>query len=149
MKRYKPPLALLAVALCAVLAPTLAQGDDRAPRERIEMLVFTYRATGVCPPCDRARPIAKRLARELPITFLYAEDTTARAQRDVWRVERFPTFILIARESYGRAREIMRWSGALDVERRIRAAFERARNRNRPARPAPNGHNPPRPPKRK
>ena len=92
-------------------------------RAQYELLVFTWREPGICPPCDRARPILRTLEREYPIVRVYNEGENAQAQRALWRVDRYPTFILVARSAYGKPREVVRWSGADDLERRVRVAF--------------------------
>ena len=113
-------LCALAVILCGA-SQRLARGADCS----YELIVFTFREPGVCLPCDRARPIAQRLAKEYPIRFEYFGDPTGDAARAIWRVDRAPTFILTSIPNYGEPREILRWSGADDLERRVRTAFAR------------------------
>ena len=102
--------------------------NDAAPdpwRSSYALLAFSYREPGRCPPCDRARPIVERLAREYPIRFVYWDDPRGAAEARRRAVDRFPTFALVRRSEFGEDRELVRWSGALDVERRIREVFAR------------------------
>ena len=125
--------ALGAFAFCRAAQRLACAADDRC-----ELIVFTFREPGVCPPCDRARPIAQRLAKEFPIRFEYFDDPNGDAARTLWRVDRAPTFILTTIPDYGEPREILRWLGADDVERRIRAAFASVGVRpGAPTRPRP------------
>ena len=115
-------LAFLAALLLAPLAARAAQPTEDAPR--YALVVYTFRAPGVCPACDRARPSVVRLANEYPIEFAYRDDPSGAALAGARNVTAFPTFTVVRRDAAGE-REVERWLGAQDVERRIRAAFAR------------------------
>ena len=114
--------ALLAALMLAPLAARAAQPTADAPR--YALVVYTFRAPGVCPACDRARPAVARLANEYPIEFAYRDDPSGAALAGARNVTAFPTFTVVRRDAAGE-REVERWLGAQDVERRIRAAFAR------------------------
>lgn len=122
-------LAFLAALMLAPLAARAAQPTADAPR--YALVVYTFRAPGVCPACDRARPAVARLANEYPIEFAYRDDPSGAALAGARNVTAFPTFTVVRRDAAGE-REVERWLGAQDVERRIRAAFAR-----RGVKPAP------------
>ena len=126
--------ALLAALMLAPLAARAAQPTADAPR--YALVVYTFRAPGVCPACDRARPVAVRLANEYPIEFAYRDDPSGAALAGARNVTAFPTFTVVRRDAAGE-REIERWLGAQDVERRIRAAFARRGVKPDPGRARP------------
>lgn len=118
------------VGLCATLALVVAAffGGNAAisatePEESATLTVYTYRTAGICPGCDAARPIMTRMAAVYPVEFVYVEEPGARARLLAAGVDRFPTFILTLDDSEEAPREVLRWSGAADLERRVRAAF--------------------------
>ena len=113
-------LAFLAVL---VLAP-LAANAKAADAPRYTLVVYTFRAPGVCPACDRARSAVARLANEYPIEFAYRDDPSGAALANARNVTAFPTFTVVRRDAAGE-REVERWLGAQNVELRIRAAFAR------------------------
>ncbi len=115
-------LGAAALGMIAFLATGLAFGKESGPT----LTVYTFRASGICPACDSARPIVARLAKEYPIDFVYRDDPGARVLCAASRVDRFPTFILRAPRPDAEPREIMRWSGTQDLERRVRSAFRYA-----------------------
>ena len=106
--------------------------------ERATLAVYTYRTPGICPGCDAARPIMTRLSAFYPIEFVYVEDPESRARLAADGVDRFPTFILTLRRPDDEPREIVRWSGAADLERRVRRAFRGVGVVPGSVRPAPN-----------
>ena len=127
-------LAFLAALLLAPLAARAAQPTEDAPR--YALVVYTFRAPGVCPACDRARPSVARLANEYPIEFAYRDDPSGAALAGARNVTAFPTFTVVRRDAAGE-REVERWLGAQDVERRIRAAFARRGVKPEPGRARP------------
>ena len=127
-------LAFLAALLLAPLAARAAQPTEDAPR--YALVVYTFRAPGVCPACDRARPSVVRLANEYPIEFAYRDDPSGAALAGARNVTAFPTFTVVRRDAAGE-REVERWLGAQDVERRIRAAFARRGVKPDPGRARP------------
>ncbi|MBQ4194753.1 MAG: thioredoxin family protein, partial [Thermoguttaceae bacterium] len=84
----------LAFLAALVLAPLAANAAD-APR--YALVVYTFRAPGVCPACDRARPVAVRLANEYPIEFAYRDDPSGAALARARNVTAFPTFTVVRR----------------------------------------------------
>ncbi|MBQ2555215.1 MAG: thioredoxin family protein [Thermoguttaceae bacterium] len=127
-------LAFLAALVLAPLAANAAQPTADAPR--YALVVYTFRTPGVCPACDRARPVAVRLANEYPIEFAYRDDPSGAALARARNVTAFPTFTVVRRDAAGE-REVERWLGAQDVERRIRAAFARRGVKPAPGRARP------------
>ena len=127
-------LAFLAALVLAPLAANAAQPTADAPR--YALVVYTFRAPGVCPACDRARPAVARLANEYPIEFAYRDDPSGAALAGARNVTAFPTFTVVRRDAAGE-REVERWLGAQDVERRIRAAFARRGIKPEPGRARP------------
>ena len=127
-------LAFLAALLLAPLAARAAQPTEDAPR--YALVVYTFRTPGVCPACDRARPSVVRLANEYPIEFAYRDDPSGAALAGARNVTAFPTFTVVRRDAAGE-REVERWLGAQDVERRIRAAFARRGVKPDPGRARP------------
>ena len=116
---------IIALAAACVVAATAAVA---AAREDVALVAFTFRAKGICAACDRARPLLRALAREYPIEFVYADarETPRDAAKIARaRVDRFPTFVAVERSKDGREREIARWRGCDDLERKIRAIFKR------------------------
>ena len=106
--------------------------------ETATLAVYTYRTPGICPGCDAARPIMTRLSAFYPIEFVYVEDPESRTRLAADGVDRFPTFILTLRRPDDEPREIVRWSGAADLERRVRRAFRIVGVVPGSVRPAPN-----------
>ena len=127
-------LAFLAALMLAPLAARAAQPTADAPR--YALVVYTFRTPGVCPACDRARPSVARLANEYPIEFAYRDDPSGAALAGARNVTAFPTFTVVRRDAAGE-REVERWLGAQDVERRIRAAFARRGIKPAPGRARP------------
>ena len=125
----------LAFLAALVLAP-LAANAKAADAPRYALVVYTFRTPGVCPACDRARPVAVRLANEYPIEFAYRDDPSGAALAGARNVTAFPTFTVVRRDAAGE-REVERWLGAQDVERRIRAAFARRGVKPEPRRARP------------
>lgn len=127
--------ALLLFALVALVSfarddstsSALQAAESRDFAASYELLAFGYKTPGVCPACDRAKPILKRLARVYPIRFVYVDDAKGQAESRRRGVSRFPTFILARRSFDSRSREYERWTGSRDLERKIRAAFARVR----------------------
>ena len=128
-------LAFLAALVLAPLAANAANAKA-ADAPRYALVVYTFRAPGVCPACDRARPVAVRLANEYPIEFAYRDDPSGAALAGARNVTAFPTFTVVRRDAAGE-REVERWLGAQDVERRIRAAFARRGVKPDPGRARP------------
>ena len=114
-------LATLAVVVAAFLG-RVGTASAVEP-ERATLAVYTYRTPGICPGCDAARPIMTRLSAFYPIEFVYVEDPESRTRLAADGVDRFPTFVLTLRDSGEASREVLRWSGAADLERRVRTAF--------------------------
>ena len=125
----------LAFLAALVLAP-LAANAKAADAPQYALVVYTFRTPGVCPACDRARPVAVRLANEYPIEFAYRDDPSGAAIAKARNVTAFPTFTVVRRDAAGE-REVERWLGAQDVERRIRAAFARRGIKPAPGRARP------------
>lgn len=125
----------LAFLAAFVLAP-LAANAKAADAPQYALVVYTFRAPGVCPACDRARPSVARLAKEYPIEFAYRDDPSGAALANARNVTAFPTFTVVRRDAAGE-REVERWLGAQDVERRIRAAFARRGVKPEPRRARP------------
>ncbi len=136
--------AMVVVGAQACLAEEVASPPE--PGVSYALVAHTYKTPGLCAPCDRARPVAKRLADEYPIEFVYADSIHGYSDSRSRGVDRFPTFRLVRRDFRGE-RELLRWSGADMTEQRIREAFRRVGIRPRPL---PRIPEPPRPaPKRK
>ncbi len=77
-----------------------------------------------------------RLARWYPVEIVRVDRSTrARADALLWRVDRFPTFV-VADFSPSDARELDRWTSFLEVERRAARAFAAVGYR-KPPRPLP------------
>lgn len=89
-----------------------------------------------------------RLARWYPVEIVRVDRSTrARADALLWRVDRFPTFV-VADFSPRDARELDRWTSFLEVERRAARAFAAVGYRKppRPLPPPPRGRLVPAPP---
>ena len=128
-----PRCAILCVCALATVLATVPS----ASRAEYELLVFTYRSSGVCAPCDRARPVLARLTKEYPIRFCYVENAATAAVAKAWRVDRFPTFLLVKTTSIADALELARWTGAERLEERVRALFSQIPWRKPPRKPSP------------
>ena len=112
----------LGIAILATIPFLTARFAFAAERETT-LTVYTFRAPGICPACDATRPIVARLAREYPIDFVYRDDPGSRVLCAESGVDRFPTFIMRSTRPGESPREIMRWSGTQELERRVRSAF--------------------------
>lgn len=100
------------------------------------------------PPSRSESEALDRLARWYPVEIVRADRSTrARADALLWRVERFPTFV-VADFSPSDAREVDRWTSFLEVERRAARAFVAVgyRKPSRPLAPPPRGRLIPAPP---
>ena len=128
--------AAFAIVVAAVFGQT--ETASAVEPETATLAVYTYRTPGICPGCDAARPIMTRLSAFYPIEFVYVEDPESRARLAAAGVDRFPTFVLTLRDSGEAPREIVRWSGAADLERRVRRAFRGVGVVPGSVRPAPN-----------
>lgn len=88
------------------------------------------------PPSRFETEALDRLARWYPVEIVRVDRSTrARADALLWRVDRFPTFV-VADFSPRDAREVDRWSSFLEVERRAARAFAAVGYR-KPPRPLP------------
>ncbi len=122
---------LLALALCLLsLAVSTRQTLAEEPEsDRCALVVYTYQTPGVCVHCDKIRPIVQRLKREYPIESVYRDDPDGAKRAKEKRVALFPTFALVKRSATEGEREIERWAGSYDVERKIRTAFRNAKDK--------------------
>lgn len=113
----------LSAAFWGTLIPFLASRLAFGKESETTLTVYTFRGSGICPACDAARPIVARLSKEYPIDFVYRDDPGARVLCAEANVDRFPTFILRSTRLGDAPREIMRWNGTQELERRVRSAF--------------------------
>ncbi|MBP3530406.1 MAG: hypothetical protein J6K25_04390, partial [Thermoguttaceae bacterium] len=89
------------------------EAELAAPWEGPVLLAFLD-----APPNRFESEALDRLARWYPIEIVRADRSTrARADALLWRVDRFPTFV-VADFSPRDAREVDRWTSFLEVERR-------------------------------
>ena len=101
------------------------------------------------PPTRFESETLDRLARWYPVEIVRADRSThARADALLWRVERFPTFV-VADFSPSDAREVDRWSSFIEAERRTARAFAAVgyRKPTKPLPPPPRGRLLPAPPR--
>ncbi|MBR2005346.1 MAG: hypothetical protein IJ991_14340 [Thermoguttaceae bacterium] len=124
-------------------APETAATEVLAPLEGPLLLAFLD-----APPNRFETEALDRLARWYPVEIVRADRSTrARADALLWRVDRFPTFV-VADFSPRDAREVDRWTSFLEVERRAARAFAAVGYRKppRPLSPPPRGRLVPAPP---
>lgn len=124
-------------------APESLEAELAAPWEGPLLLAFLD-----APPSRLETEALDRLARWYPVEIVRADRSTrARADALLWRVDRFPTFV-VADFSPSDAREVDRWSSFLEVERRAARAFVAVgyRKPSRPLAPPPRGRLIPAPP---
>ncbi|MBP3558324.1 MAG: hypothetical protein J6K20_11580, partial [Thermoguttaceae bacterium] len=89
------------------------EAELAAPWEGPVLLAFLD-----APPSRFETEALDRLARWYPVEIVRADRSTrARADALLWRVDRFPTFV-VADFSPRDAREVDRWTSFLEVERR-------------------------------
>ena len=119
------------------------EAELAAPWEGPVLLAFLD-----APPSRFETEALDRLARWYPVEIVRADRSTrARADALLWRVDRFPTFV-VADFSPRDARELDRWTSFLEVERRAARAFAAVGYRKppRPLPPPPRGRLVPAPP---
>ncbi len=124
--------------------PELETIDLLAPWEGPVLLAFLD-----APPTLLESEALDRLARWHPVEIVRTyEGTRGRADALLWRVDRFPTFVVADFAPSG-AREVDRWVGAREVERRASLAFVAAGYRKppKPLPPPPRGRLIPPPPR--
>ncbi len=107
--------------------PTSLDVESVAPLEGPILLAFL-----AAPPSRLETEALDRLARWYPVEIVRTyEGTRGRADALLWRIDRFPTFV-VADFSPSDAREIDRWIGFREVERRAGLAFVAAGYRKPP-----------------
>ena len=112
-------------------APETVATEVLAPLEGPLLLAFLD-----APPSRFETEALDRLARWYPVEIVRVDRSTrARADALLWRVDRFPTFV-VADFSPRDARELDRWTSFLEVERRAARAFAAVGYR-KPPRPLP------------
>ncbi len=129
-KRTNRAIAALTLTLAFLVAvsPRRTPADEPGASQ-YALVVYTYKTPGVCVHCDKIRQIVQRLAREYPIEQVYRDDPDGAKRAREKRVALFPTFTLVKRSPFDGEREIERWVGSYDVERKIRAAFRNAKEK--------------------
>lgn len=121
LKILRIGVAALIVAAFVALASVVHGATPESARGQVT--VYTFRTPGVCGACDIARPIVERLAKLYPIEFVHPEDASGDARCRADRVVAFPTFIATHSRADAPMREVFRWSGSRDLERRLLEAF--------------------------
>ncbi len=120
-------LAGLFAASFAIRAVDAAPSGSAIPtRPAAAMTVYSFRERGLCPACDRTRPVVEKLARVYPIAVVCRDVPGGRERCEPAGVNAFPTFVLNVAYPGAPSFELARWSGARNAEERIRDAFRRA-----------------------